>query len=120
MNDVPVQQLPDLELEWEEVAAAIFAAKGITSGYWRVGMKMSFGALTADWQAQGGMLPTAMFGINSIALFKANEAGPMVFDAATAGKKRQPASKAAAKKVAANTAPVKKTGRVSLLRATSK
>ncbi len=76
-------------------------------------MKISFGALTADWQDQGGVLPTAMFGINSIALFKADEAGPMVFDAATAGKK-QPVSKAAAKKVPAKTAPAKKAARVKL------
>ncbi len=77
-------------------------------------MKISFGALTADWQNQGGVLPTAMFGINSIALFKADEAGPMVFDAATAGKK-QLVSKAAAKKVPAKTALAKKAARAKLL-----
>jgi hypothetical protein len=74
--------VPDHLFDWEAAASALMASKGITTGLWRLGVKLQFAALTAQWNAkQGGNLPTAMLGVESIALFKADAPGPMVFNA---------------------------------------
>jgi hypothetical protein len=52
--------------------------------------------------------------MSGLAFFKVDGPGPMVFDAATAGKK-QPLANAAAKKAPTKAVPAKKAGRVRLL-----
>ncbi len=106
---------PDVEYEWEAVASALFAQSGITSGHWRLGVKLSFGGITANWEETGTSLPTALVGMSGLALFKVEGPGPMVFDAASAGKKKQTSTKAVPKKVLAKTAPAKKAGRIKLI-----
>ncbi len=92
--------IPDLEFDWSTVAAALFAANDIKSGLWRVGVKMSFAALTANWEELGSAYPTAMLGMNGLALFKADAPGAMVFDAAAtpAPAPKKVAAKAPARK----------------------
>ena len=81
--------IPEHEFSWSEIAAALFAARGISSGLWRVGTKVNFTALTADWSPAGvnESVPTAMVGVSGIVLFPSAEPGPMVFDAAGGGTK---------------------------------
>jgi hypothetical protein len=82
------QPKADVEFEWEAVASALFAEQGITSGHWRLGVKLSFGGITANWEEIGSAQPTALVGMVGLAFFKVDGPGPMVFDAATARKKK--------------------------------
>ncbi len=85
MSDLPPK--PDHELDWPELAAAIFAAKGIHEGLWRIAVKLRFAGLTTNWGELDGSIitsPTGMVGFEGIALFKAEEPGAMVFCAGEA------------------------------------
>lgn len=78
---------PDHSMNWDEIAAALFAAKGIRSGLWRLAVKLRFAGLTSGWTDDGGttlVIPTGLIGLDGLVLFRATEAGPMVFDAAPA------------------------------------
>lgn len=85
-TEITPTTLPTIELEWPEVAKILFAAKGITSGLWRVALKLHLAAITLRFEEQnsrkGEDLPTGLIGIRSIALFPADAPGPMTFDAA--------------------------------------
>lgn len=73
---------PDHELDWAALAAAIFSAKGINEGLWRVALKMRFAGLTTNWNNPDGSVltsPTGLVGIEGVVLFKADEPGPMVY-----------------------------------------
>jgi len=75
---------PDLMLNWQEVAAAIFAARGITSGWYRVGVRLHFAAMhagVAENEAPLAVVPAGMVAVDAVALFKADAGGPMTFDA---------------------------------------
>ena len=91
----PIASEPDHTVEWDEVAAAVLAVKGITSGWWRVGVKLRFAALTGRMGDADGLrvMPTALVGVESMALFATTAGGDMVFDAATG--KQVPAGSAA-------------------------
>ncbi len=84
ISALPGPQVPDHLIAWPEVAAALFAAKGITKGWWRIGMQLRFGALTTRMGEPGQeqkSLPTAIVGIDSIAIFATTQGGEMVYDA---------------------------------------
>jgi len=74
------------EFDLAQLAAAAFAARGITKGLWHVAMKLQFAGLTADWADGGGgvtgAIPTGMIGVVGVALLPVTEPGPLVFDAA--------------------------------------
>lgn len=75
---------PDFSFDWSEVAKAVFVAKGIKEGLWRVGAHLRFAGVTINWKMTEGQevsSPTAMVGFEGIALYKAEALGPMVFDA---------------------------------------
>lgn len=83
MNELTA--VPDYEFDLTELAAAALAAREVTTGLWRIGVKLRFAALTAAFEEAGNPvrpLPAGLVGIEGIALFKAKESGPMVFDAA--------------------------------------
>lgn len=110
MSDL--QSEPHAELSWSEVAAAIFAAKGIHEGLWRIAVKLRFAGLTSNWVELDGSSttsPTAMVGVEGIVLFKSEAPGSMVFDAGEAAGQSaiavKPATKPAAKKRAARSSP---------------
>lgn len=88
-----------VELDWPDVAKALFTAKGITAGHWQVAMKLRFAGTTAEFgEASTGeteALPTGLVGINAIALMPVDGPGPMVFDAAASTSSRTPGKKAA-------------------------
>ena len=90
---------PSYEFGFEEIAAALFAAKGIESGLWRVAAKLRFAGATAGFVDAKGVvnLPTAMVGIEGLALFPVTEPAHLVFDAATGKAANVPAKRAAAK-----------------------
>jgi hypothetical protein len=71
-------------LNWQEVVAAIFAVRGITSGWYRVGVRLHFAAMHAA-VGEGDEPPTAVpagiVAVDAVALFKTNAGGPMTFDA---------------------------------------
>jgi hypothetical protein len=76
---------PYCDLEWHEVAKAIFQAKGIETGLWRVAVRLQFNPTTFRWLEPDDTLvgyPTAMVAIKSLALFPADKLAAMVFDAA--------------------------------------
>lgn len=74
--------VPEYEFDLETVASALFAAQGIESGLWRLGVKLHFAALSATWpDSTGGTLPTGMVGVDGLAFFKVDKPGPLVFDA---------------------------------------
>ena len=78
---------PSVELGWAQIAKVGLASEGISTGLWRIGVKIRFAGMTMqfpDLSAPDGLLamPVAASGIEGIALFPADEPGPMVFDAA--------------------------------------
>ena len=106
------EEKPRVELGWPEIAAMIFAAEGITSGLWRVGVKMRFAAMIMQMAEDGNgtnavALPTSMAAMEAIAIFPAQEPGLMVFDAAAllALTSRKSKSKTKARPVAAPSTP---------------
>lgn len=85
MNDsTPVAQQ---EFNFEQLVAALFAARGITEGLWRVAVKLHFAASTGEWVNDGlkSSLPTGLLGVAGIALISAKEPGPLIYDAAAFG-----------------------------------
>lgn len=82
------EEKPTIELGWPQIARVIFASEGITSGLWRIGVKVRFAGITMQFQEPNApetpmmAMPVAASGIEAIALFPANEPGLMVFDAA--------------------------------------
>lgn len=82
------EEKPAVELDWRELAAIIFASRGITSGLWRLAVKMRFAALNMRFPENINdvnnvlTLPTSVAAIEKIALFSAQTPGPMIFDAA--------------------------------------
>lgn len=82
------EEKPVIELGWPEIAAIIFASKGITSGLWRLAVKMRFAAMNMQFPEKDNdvttvlMLPTSMAAIEAIALFPSQTPGSMIFDAA--------------------------------------
>lgn len=100
---IDLQPAPDAELSWDELAAAIFAAKGIHEGLWRVAVKLRFAGLTSNWLDPDGAAttsPTGMIGFEGVALFKSEAPGPMVFDADVAAGQSAIAVKSATKPAA--------------------
>ena len=82
---LPAAQDPDHLIAWPEIAAALLAARGIKTGWWRVGIQMRFAALTTRMGEIGHAqrnVPTALVGIDNIALFATTQGGDMVYDAA--------------------------------------
>lgn len=78
-------EIPEFVMDWADVAKALFVEKGITEGLWRIGVQLRFAGVTINWMNPDNQeisSPTAMVGVEGIALFKAAELGPMVFDAA--------------------------------------
>lgn len=78
------QPAPDYTFEWRDIAAALLTSKGIKKGWWRLGIKMRFAALTTQLTEADKIdsLPTALVGIESIAIFATTQGGELVFDAA--------------------------------------
>ena len=95
-----------ITFEWDEIAAALFAAQKITKGYWFLGVGMVVGATSLPWKnGQSGVeaqWPSVQMGFQAIVLTPAQGPGPMVFDAAklTPGLPARPSrKKATAKRV---------------------
>jgi len=106
MSDL--QPEPAAELSWPELAAAIFVAKGIHEGLWRIAVKLRFAGLTTNWVDPDGSSmasPTGMIGFEGIALFKSEEPGPMVFDARVIADQPVIAVKSSTKPAARKRAP---------------
>jgi hypothetical protein len=81
LDKLPV---PDFEFNWQQLARELLTAKGISKGWWRVGMKLHFGAITAQMGAPGQVqvpMPTALVGIDSVAIYATTQGGDLVFDA---------------------------------------
>lgn len=68
------------ELSWSEVARLSFAAKGISEGLWKIGVRMTFAAANAG-PSEDEVLPSGIVGIRCVALTQVTEPGPLVFDA---------------------------------------
>lgn len=78
-----------LDFAWDEVARALFVARGIHSGLWHFAVKVQFAATTVEMSAPDGAsipprmgMPTGMVGMQGLALIPVDKPGPMVFDAA--------------------------------------
>lgn len=107
------EEQPVHEIGWPELAELVFAAKGIKSGLWRLGVKIRFAAMGMEFMEREGnagsitALPAAISAIESIVVFPADKVGPMVFDASTrkpsllAGTSPATTPRAAAKKTPA-------------------
>lgn len=81
------QVKPDHEFPLQEVAAALFAKAGVTSGLWRLAARLRFSGLTVnlsdrDGATVSGPMPAGVVGVDGLALFAATEPGDLVFDAA--------------------------------------
>jgi hypothetical protein len=77
------------EFDWQQLGRLMCQDRNISSGYWRVGVKIAFSATTVDWQRPGnGTMPTAMVGMGGLALLPEEGPGPMVFDASKLTKRR--------------------------------
>ncbi|WPH14708.1 hypothetical protein [Variovorax paradoxus] len=69
---------------WQQVAAALFAANGIKSGWWRLGVQLRFAAITTRMAEPGQVhqaMPTGMVGVDKVAVYEVSQGGDMVFDA---------------------------------------
>ena len=78
---------PDHDFSLDEVAAALFARAGITSGLWRLAARLQFTGLTLNLQDSSekhvrGPMPAGVVGVDGLALFAATKPGDLVFDAA--------------------------------------
>lgn len=74
------------EFPWGDVAQALFQAKGIKKGLWRVAVKMHFSAASGLWPEElgtKGPLPTGSIGVAGLALFETDTPSALTFDAAT-------------------------------------
>ena len=95
MNEI-AHRTPDHDFAWEDVAKALFVARGIESGLWRLGVKLQFAGVTSQWQSgpddASGALPTALIGVEGVGLWSVEDPGPMVFSAGQHNPKR-PAAK---------------------------
>lgn len=84
MSTKPVKDDSKLiDFAWDEVARALFAREGISSGLWHLGVRVNFMATTVRTQSESpndGM-PTGMVGMAGLALRQVPAIGPMVFDA---------------------------------------
>ncbi len=84
MNEI-AHRTPDHDFAWEDVAKALFVARGIDSGLWRLGVRLQFGGVTNQWQSgpedAPRALPTALVGVDGVALWSVDGPGPMVFEA---------------------------------------
>jgi hypothetical protein len=76
------QDNAEVRLAWREVAAAVFAARGITTGLWKVGVGLKFAALNAG-PSMEEVLPAGVIAVEALVLTKAAEPGPLVYDAAS-------------------------------------
>lgn len=110
-----IEEKPTIELGWPQVAKVILASEGITSGLWRLGVKIRFAGMTMQFQEPAApeipmaAMPVAVSGIAGIVLFPATELGPMVFDAAELlSPKAKLAKPVPAKTTKARSAPKKK------------
>lgn len=76
-----------VSFDLQEVAAALIAARGITSGYWKLAIGVNFAASTMEWKQKGGgagaNFPTAHVAIGELMLLEEAAPGPLVFDAET-------------------------------------
>ena len=77
---------PEHVFGWAEIAAALIASKGITTGWWRVGAQLRFAGITARMSEAGHehespASPTALVGFDGVALFASRIGGDLVFDA---------------------------------------
>jgi hypothetical protein len=81
-------------LSWEEIARCIFRDKGITSGFWRVGVELGFAAANAG-PSSSEIVPAGMVAVRAIVITPASELGPLTYDASqqpAAGNARRRAS----------------------------
>jgi len=93
-----------VDLDWQEVAAAVLAARGIKTGLWRFAARLQFAATTVSWRPEDGAeshKPTGLIGIEGLAMMHADAPGPMVFDAATLSRAASPSKRPAAKRARA-------------------
>lgn len=88
--------VPEHEFNLEEIAAALFAAKGIESGLWRLAAKIRFAAITAAAKdgANTTPMPTGVVSFEGLALFRSDAPGDLIFDAAKLRAKKQPTKSA--------------------------
>jgi hypothetical protein len=87
----PSVQEPDHDFSIEDIASALFAQAGITSGLWRLAAKLRFAALTAGLPGPSDEeepRPAGMVAIDGLALFKVDKPGQLVFDAAAPSPRR--------------------------------
>ena len=101
-----------IELNWSELARAVFKAKGIKSGLWQFAVKLRFAGMnmqistTESTPDRSLAVPSSVTAIEGVALFPVQIMGPMVFDAGSTAKGKRPT--AAPKPQSAKSAPSKK------------
>lgn len=88
----PTKESASVEIAWNDVARALFAARGIRVGLWHLAVRLQFVATTAaiEITTRGGApanlpvsaMPTGMVGMQGLVLVPVEKPGPMVFDAA--------------------------------------
>lgn len=101
----PTKELAAVDIAWDDVARALFAARGIRVGLWHLAVRLQFVATTAsiEIKAGGGAaanfpasgMPTGMVGMQGLVLVPVEKPGPMVFDAAGDGASHAAPSKKA-------------------------
>lgn len=107
-----------VELAWEEVARALFVARGIRSGLWHLAVRVQFAATTAGFELvaseetsipQRMGMPTGMVGMQGLVLIPVEKPGLMVFDAAGGSLEGVPAKKVVSGLKAKKRAPARQT-----------
>ena len=97
-------QSPDkYRLDWREVARVIMRDRGISSGYWKIGIGLKFG-VTNVGPTEAEILPTGFVSVDAVVLTPTNGPGPLVFDAAELVAKKRTASGLRGSKTAAESA----------------
>ena len=80
-----IEEPTPLELNWTEVGAALCASKGITTGLWRIALKLRLAGTTAqfidDESKKTDHYPTGLVGVEAILMFPTKVPGPLTFDA---------------------------------------
>lgn len=69
-----------LELDWEEVALALFRSRNIHDGLWRIGVRFAFAAVNAGPNDES-IMPSLMGSVQRVMLVPVSEPGALIYDA---------------------------------------
>jgi hypothetical protein len=72
-----------ITLPWDELAPLILAHKGVTSGFWRIGVRLQLAAINLVHPKSHAAQPAGVVAIENVGMYPVDAPGALVYDAAT-------------------------------------